>query len=178
MYLLLLILLFAAVSDLSLGRIPNYVTLGGIVLSQMRLYYTGCIVDAVYSLAGAILVALIVFPLFAIGCLGGGDIKLLMVLPAFFGLPNSFRIIWMSFVVAAVVGSAKLMISGNLRVRIFCFLRWLGRCMKTGKPTRYDTFTSDGSGKLAVNRIHFSLPILVGTIVFWVQNYIQTKGGI
>lgn len=175
MYLLFLILLLAVVSDLSLGRIPNYLTLGGLVASQIWIYRSDSVYSALFSLAGALLIICAVFPLFAMGCLGGGDVKLLMSFPAFVGLKNAFVILWYSLLAAALIGSAKLILAGRFRERMRGFLLYLYTVIRTGKPVRYMTLPA--AGGMAVNQIHFSLPILLGTMIFSLKNYLLTHGG-
>jgi prepilin peptidase CpaA len=78
------ILLLAAGLDVRSGRIPNPLTLGGLMLGLLLRALGG--VDALaHGLLGAGLALLLALPFFAVRALGGGDVKLLVVVGAFLG---------------------------------------------------------------------------------------------
>lgn len=178
MHFLFLILLFAVVSDLALGRIPNYVTIGGLILSQIWIYRMSSLYDALGALLGAILIFLTLYPLFAIGCIGSGDIKLLMIFPGFIGISNAFVVIWISFLAGAVMGGLKLIVSGQMVSRIKYLIRYLIEIFRTGHIVRYASFDSCNGGKMNANQIHFSISIMLAAIGYLIKNYITAKGGL
>ncbi len=75
--LLCLVLLWAAWSDVRTGRVPNWLTLGSIALGlahwSIALGQRGAVASALAMAAGLVPLALI----FAMGGLGGGDVKLM-----------------------------------------------------------------------------------------------------
>ena len=78
------ILVAAAVLDLRTGRIPNKLTLGGLVAGLLLRAFGG-IEPLAHGVLGAGLALLIALPFFAVRALGGGDAKLLIVVGAFMG---------------------------------------------------------------------------------------------
>ena len=75
----------ACLADLGWRRIPNVVTFGGAALALVTAAATGG-VSAFGLAAGGWLVGLLLFlPLFALGGLGAGDVKLLAALGAWLG---------------------------------------------------------------------------------------------
>ncbi len=78
------ILVIAACLDVRYGRIPNVLTLAGLSLGLL-LRAVGGYDELAHGLLGAGLAFLIVLPFFAVGALGGGDTKLLIVVGAFLG---------------------------------------------------------------------------------------------
>jgi prepilin peptidase CpaA len=82
------ILLAAAVLDIRSRRIPNVLTLPGLVLALVVAWLPGGITLAT-ALLGVAMALVFSLPLFALGALGGGDGKLLMMVGAFMG-PQAF----------------------------------------------------------------------------------------
>lgn len=95
------LLLAAALFDVRDRRIPNGVTVPGIVAGILLAALPGGIGvgAALLGLASALLVALV---LFSLGAFGGGDGKLLLVVGAFMG-PERF---FYAFLAIAIIGGA------------------------------------------------------------------------
>ncbi len=97
---LLAVLFTACWTDLTTRRIPNWVTLSGMLLGVgfHAVQGLGPMAGALLGVATALLLAL---PFFLGGVLGGGDAKLLMVVGAFFG-PVEF--LWAALAIAVAGG--------------------------------------------------------------------------
>ena len=82
--LLVLVLLVASWTDVRSRRIPNWLTVGGLIagLAVRAWMGPGSVVTGVLGVA---LAAVLALPFFAAGALGGGDAKLLMAVGAFMG---------------------------------------------------------------------------------------------
>jgi prepilin peptidase CpaA len=78
------ILVAAAFLDVRTGRIPNTLTLGGLIAGLLLRAFEG-IEPLAHGVLGAGLALLIALPFFALRALGGGDVKLLIVVGAFMG---------------------------------------------------------------------------------------------
>jgi len=158
------ILTSALVIDVKSGRVPNWLTMSGLLTSQLVLLLDSC-ETALKALVISLLIVLILFPVFAIGGLGAGDIKLMMILPCYFSFNSSLHIILYSFLVAAVIGAFGLIFSGKLIYRISRFLLYLKNLIHTGELRIYDSVKSSPDGQLASNQIHFTLPIFVSVML-------------
>lgn len=103
---LLIVVLAAAWSDLKTRRIPNWLTVPGFVLALLiRIPMGGSAwLDGLIAAAVAFALAL---PMFALGGLGGGDVKLLATVGAFLGLDR----LWGALFVAVVVGAVLAIIT-------------------------------------------------------------------
>ena len=166
MYLVSLILLLALVSDLLTSKIPNELFAFGFITSQIWCLYTGSVYSALEALASGMLVALILFPMFAIGSLGAGDIKIIMLLPAYTNLKNVFYIVFLSFLIAAVYGVIKLWHSKNLTKSIRHFFHYIELIKQNSEIARYEEFEIGESIILAENKIHMMVPISLSA--FWI----------
>jgi prepilin peptidase CpaA len=78
------VLAVAAYMDIRTRRIPNYLTIGAVVLAMLLRAGAGP-AEVVDGLSGLLLAMAVVLPLFAMGGVGGGDAKLLIAVGAFLG---------------------------------------------------------------------------------------------
>ena len=102
----------AMVSDVSTRRIPNGLVLAGLTFALALRATAGlAIVD---GLTGAALALAIVFPLFTLRALGGGDVKLIVALGAFTGPSGLFSALLASAVAGGVLGIAVALRRGVL----------------------------------------------------------------
>lgn len=108
--LLLSALLLAAASDLRSRRIPNALTVTALLCALLLrgLMGGGALVD---GLLGMGLALLILLPLFAMGGVGGGDAKLLIMVGAFLGTKD-FGI---ALLVTALIGGAMSLVAAARR---------------------------------------------------------------
>ncbi len=149
-------------SDAYNGRIPRQLTVFGMLLSQFHLVYSDSFRAGVISLITAFGLMIILYPLFMIGALGAGDIKLMMILPAYMNLSMTLKSVMFAFLAGAVIGLIKLIRSGTLKKRILKFTDYLIRALKTGRIEIYDIPASKTQMGIAGHQIHFSIPVLIG----------------
>lgn len=103
---LVVVVVWAALLDLRTRRIPNWLTLSALVLGlAMRVPLgSSAVLDGFLAAGAAFALAL---PVFALGGLGGGDVKLLAAVGAFLGLDA----LWGALFVAVLVAGAFAIIS-------------------------------------------------------------------
>ena len=172
-YLCLTVLAISLAIDLVSGRIPRVVSTAGLVISQIYvLYSTGSVAVAMCALISGIMVPVILYPLFAIGGLGAGDIKLMMMLPGFMGIKTSIYAIMYSFVFCALIGIVLLCIRGNLLSRLTEVKNYITAVRMSGRISRYEIFPSGAKNSSLSNRIHFTVPLLAG-VMFTYGGYIN-----
>ena len=117
-----LVCLVAAVSDLRSGRIPNWLTLGGLALGPLaqaalshRAYPTMNV--ALFlgtSLLGVLFSGLVPWLLWKKGALGGGDLKLLLVVGGLLGPMLGLQVQLYAFLIALIIAPAQLAYRGRL----------------------------------------------------------------
>lgn len=88
---LLVLLGIAAVLDVRFRRIPNLLTAGGLLLGLALGFADGRVDGLLESVAGAGTGLLLFLPLYAVGAMGAGDVKLLASAGSFLGFP---AILW------------------------------------------------------------------------------------
>ncbi len=145
----------AAIIDLRSRCIPNTMTYSGIILGLMA----GLMPQFGPSLSDSALGLLIAFVpsllLFAVGSLGGGDVKLLSALGALLGYPAILDVLFYSIVFGSVWGLSVII--------------WRGRAMEMLKGiwSLLVSLVYPGSYKIVPVRdlsIPFGVPIAVGTL--------------
>lgn len=96
------VLLEAAVIDGLKLRVPNWLTLHFVIGGLVFAYYWGGLIGLLWALAGAALGLALLLPLYAIGGMGAGDVKLLAGIGAWVGPAVTLG----AFVTSAFVGGA------------------------------------------------------------------------
>src|SRR5262245_28491734 len=109
----------AAVWDVRWRRIPNWLTLPLIMTGVARSFPAGSMITAGQAVAGIAVGFALAFVLFALGALGGGDVKLLAGIGAWLGAINVLK----TFAVAAVIGMLIVVVQSARRGRLAGLLR-------------------------------------------------------
>ncbi len=131
------ITLLAAGIDLKTGRIPNWLTVPGLILGLVLGLVAGQLTGLLLALAGALATALVPLLLFKMKAMGGGDVKLFAALGALLGAEAALEIEMAAFMIGAVWGLAVwtqrgLLGSGLLAVAGMALGR-LGKRWRTGE---------------------------------------------
>jgi prepilin peptidase CpaA len=113
------LLVWAAVSDLHSRRIPNWLTFTLVLSGFAQSIAFGALCSPLESLGGFAVAFALTFALFALGAVGGGDVKLLAGLGAWFGPIAAFQL----FCVEAVVGMVIVLVQAAAQGRTRTLLR-------------------------------------------------------
>lgn len=129
------ILAAALFMDFYKCRIPNRLILTGYFMGFVHCLYIGDL--WVITLLDSFFIFILLYPLYMIGAFGGGDVKLFMVMTVFLGFENTINILITSVMAGAVCS-------------VFKIILMLFQKKKQSLSHLY---------------IHFSLPIVIGTIL-------------
>ncbi len=146
--------------DLKTYRIPNQVIIFSLSLYLFLSLFTSSIVISIRGLCSAILCILLLFPIYFIHAIGAGDIKLLAVVSCFLGFRQGMVVVVFSFLVGAVISIIYLIRTHILFRQMQSIAFYLSYIYQTKKVVPYKNFS-----KSKKNCIHFSLPILISTIL-------------
>ena len=157
----LLIGAVACATDVRTRRIPNVLTLGaalaGVVFHTMT---SG--MDGALAAGGGWVVGLLLFlPFFALGGMGGGDVKLLAALGAWLGPQETLWLAVYAGIAGGVLGVAVAVSRGYLRTALSNVALMFGYWSHVGIK-RVPGLTLEASG---APRLAYAIPILVGTVV-------------
>ncbi len=155
-YLLLPVLIAAVIMDYRSLKISNRLIVAGLALGLiLHLPYTA---EGLLSVLWNISFPVILLYLFyLVGALGAGDVKLFSVVGAFVNFKVLFSSIVLSMVLGATFSLVRLFASGQPLVLLKNGCRHLGAAA-LGDIRSYER------GMELSNVIHFSLPILLGTV--------------
>lgn len=156
--------------DLRTGRIAN----GWIVISWIaglltQIFRCGAAGVGTF-LSGALLPVLGLYLLFYFHMLGAGDIKLLSVIGGFLGAREVLKCIILSFIFGAILSIGIILVCGNLLQRLTRFFYYFQNYFitrqydKTAEPVPYR------DGKWGMECIHFSVPVLMG-VLLWIGGF-------
>jgi prepilin peptidase CpaA len=158
--------LLACVCDVARHRIPNTLTGPAALLGLVLCFAAGGVHGALLGLAGIAVGLIVFFPLFALGGMGAGDVKLLAALGAFLG---PAAVAWTALyaamaggVMAVVVGFAH----GYLRTAVSNTWTLLGFWRVAGlQPLAGMTLATSKSPRLP-----YALPITAGLLMtLWLK---------
>lgn len=170
---LILLLLVAAVIDARHRRIPNWLTFGLLLAGLGRAIAFGSGGSLGHALLGILVGGSIPLVLFAIGALGGGDVKLLAAVGAWIGPAPVFTV----FCVEAVLGMIIVLVQAAAQGRTTVLFRnsaiiaanfalvsevGLDHAIQTGKSCR------------SVNRpLPYAVPLFAAVVVVvWMSNFV------
>ena len=156
----------ACVWDLRTHRIPQVLTLGGALAGILFHLATGGWTAGGISLAGWGVGIAIFFVPFALGGLGGGDVKLLGALGAWLGPTNAFWLALYAGVGGLVLALLFSLATGYLRTALRNVAVLLIFWHANGVRPLPELTLAEGTGP----RLAYALPILAGTVVtLWLR---------
>jgi prepilin peptidase CpaA len=160
------IALVAAVWDLRTRRIPNALTFGGALAAVCAHAYVGGWSGAGWSVVGWLVGLAFFFPLFALGGMGAGDVKLLAVIGAWLGPGPTVWVALFSSIAGGVMGLAVSLLSGYL-TQALVNISWMFRFWRASGPRPVPEVT------LATHkgpRLAYAVPVFAGLMVaLWLK---------
>ena len=151
----------AALTDVTSRRIPNVLTFGAAGAALIYGAATGSAAGAFDALAGWLVGALLLMPLFLVRGMGAGDVKLVAALGAWVGPVEALWLVVAVSLAGGVVGVGYALARGYLRQAV-------SNLVVIGMHWRYSGFqpvpglTLDNA---QAPRLPYAIPILIGTMV-------------
>ena len=163
---LMALLVIAAVIDCRSYRIPNWLTLGGIVFALIyRTLFARTHLSGFTDSMGGLLVGFgIMLPLYVLKAMGAGDVKLMAMVGAFLGVQETLYAVLFTFIVGGVA-AITFALFNKAAVRMFANIRNVIQNMFASATLGLKVDARVDMGQ-SVGRLPYAVSICVGTIVF------------
>lgn len=162
-------LLLATLADLKSDRIPNGFVMLGIVIGVLCSLWHGS--DIRRTVISMLLAFLLLYPLFKIGAMGAGDVKMLMMIGSFVEVKELLMVLALSFMIGALCSLIKLLSEHNGRERLYYFLSYISEVVKTRQWKIYGEHVVQDYEQYRRNKIHFTIPVLF-SVALWIGGVI------
>ena len=161
MAMLLASLIVVCVFDYAKQKIPNPLILLILLAGAGRGFYQ----EGLWGVGSYVFKSMIVlfplYPLFRIGGLGAGDVKLLGVCSGYFLTDQILFFLFFSLLISAAVSMVKLLKEGDARERVRYFVEYCGAVARSGKWRLY--LPQKGAKKLS--GVCMSGPVLCSVLL-------------
>lgn len=159
-----LCLLMAAACGFDYGRrkIPNWLAAAMAAAGMLfRLWCQG-LLGVPWFLVQALFVMGLLYPLFQIGALGAGDVKLFGVAAGYLPFQKIFLFSFVSMLIAAVISLMKMICGNVFRERLEIFFHYVKEVADKGKLQPYPAKGSTGGNA----KVCLSGPILLSLLLY------------
>lgn len=122
--------------------------------------------ESIYYMGISMLLAFgLLYPIYKIGGIGAGDVKLFLMTGCFLTAERLLYALLFSFLIGAVFSLGKMMREENFKERMQYLFSYLFDVIRTGKWKLYGENLRKGCPKYRRSKIHFALPICLGVML-------------
>lgn len=160
---ILCIFLSAAVYfDYTHRRIPNKLLLSMLVVEIVEQYLKTGLQGIVFCTIRIGMVVLFFYPLFKIGTIGAGDVKLFGICAGYFSWNKLLYFLFFSLLFAAIISVLKLLMQHNAKERLLYLWEYILDVIQKGKFSLY----IDNRREELKNGVCMSGPILYSVLLY------------
>ncbi len=163
---LFILLVMASVSDYRTYKIPNWLTLSGIVFA---LIYNTAVPfyrdhGFLWALGGLMIGFLIMLPCYALRIMGAGDVKLMAMVGAFLGVADTLHAVIFSFIVGGIAALGFALFNKSL-VRMLGNVKSVTQMMMLSVIGGFRPDVQIEAGK-SVGKLPYGICISIGTVAY------------
>lgn len=163
-FVIFILLAAAVIMDFQYDRIFNEWILVTLLIGLSYRAWSGGAAGIVQALIYMTIPFMLLYPLFMVGGLGAGDIKLLAVMGCFFTLRQIVICLAVTFLIGAVFSFLKMLAEGNLLQRMHYLLSYTHDVFRSGEWKLYETDIQERKTRNK-DKIHFALPVLLSVML-------------
>ncbi len=119
--------------DYRKGRIPNLLLIFMLISGEILTGICGKPQDMIWFLLKSVVVVLILYPVFRIGALGAGDVKLYGICAGYLPRNKFLFFLFFSLLIAAVISLIKIMVQKSAAERFGYFCEYVAGVARSGK---------------------------------------------
>lgn len=150
--------------DLKYGKIHNYYIVFGILLAVLLRGLAFQLTSCISIIFGSLILFILLYPLFKLGTIGAGDIKLLIACVWYFNAKTGFLIAIGAFVVGAILSLIKMVRYHEFTNRMNYLWKYICEVVETKTIKLYESNDSETTAQdynMQVHKIHFSIAIAI-----------------
>jgi prepilin peptidase CpaA len=159
------VLIYAAYIDGKILKVPNWITfpmvLSGLAYHTVASGWSGCYA----SLMGIGCGLLCLLPLYSIGGMGAGDVKLMAGIGAWLGVAITWNSFLVTIVVGAIMAIAMVIRSGRIQHHVTQFFHIAFEIVTIRDPNKL--FAIAKERKPTMYLLPYGIPICVGSIMYF-----------
>jgi prepilin peptidase CpaA len=157
---LIILLIVATVLDFKTYRIPNKLILSGLFINLFFQFLKGSFLSILYCFGVLVLICIVFLPIYYIRAIGAGDIKLFVMICCFLGIRQGIQVIVVAFLIGGIFSIIKLFHHHIFYLQLQSLATYIIQTYYLKKVVPYGSISNQQK-----NVIHFSLPILLSTIL-------------
>lgn len=160
---LCLFLMSAVYYDYSRGKIPNPLLVVMLLVGAGQSFWSGGAAGGGAFLAATMIVTALLYPLFMIGTVGAGDVKLLGICAGYFPWNKILYFLFFSMLVAAIFSLIKLWKMKNAKERFLYLGEYL---MEVAQTKKWRLYMENERELKAAAGLCMSGPIFVSALLY------------
>ncbi len=138
-YLLFVFVFAAFITDLLHKKVPNRLVVTGTVVGFLFTIWSQAPFVIVKRFLGAVLIFGFLYLLYAVGTVGAGDVKLLMMISMYVDLSDYGHILILSLAVAGIMSLAVMIREGRVLERVSGVFAYFQSCFMSKRLLMYDS---------------------------------------
>lgn len=162
------ILILAAWIDGKELKVPNWITFPMVLAGLVYSAWAGGWSGLGFGLAGMATGLLCLLPLYSVGGMGAGDVKLMAGIGAWMGWQVTLQAFVVSVVVGAVMAVCMVAVKGTWKQHYENFLTILSEWVVIRNPSELSRIAAERKPRMAL--LPYGIPICVGTIGYFVYS--------
>jgi len=167
-WLVTIVLIVAAVIDGYKLKVPNWITFPFIISGWIFSFTVFGLPGLGWSLVGTLVGLALLLPMYAIGGMGAGDVKLLAGVGAWVWGTVTFYAFCVSAVFGAVIAVFMVLLSGKFRHHVGQFWTIFTEILIVRNPTQLSTMAAERKSTMML--LPYGIPICIGTIAYFAWN--------